>query len=118
MDLNSLNLTGNLTADPEAPRPAGQTTVVSFRLASSGFGDPMYIDCAVFGKAGEKVTEYCKKGMKVGVTGRLKYEMWDDKNNPGQKRFKHSMVVNEISFLSKKESSDSDESKKPEGKPF
>ena len=116
--LNKVMLIGRLTDNPEPPRvlPNSGSTVVKFRFAVGrsrknpqtgqweNDPNPLYIDCEAFSRADNSrltdiITQYCQKGSQIYVEGRLQLDTWDDKNNPGQKRSKHKVVVENIQFL-------------------
>jgi len=118
--LNKLMLIGRLTDNPEPPRvlPNSGSTVVKFRFAVGkskkrpdgtweNDPNPLYLDCEAYSRADDTrptkltdlIIQYCGKGAQIYIEGRLQYETWDDKNNPGQKRSKHKMVVESIQFL-------------------
>ena len=122
--LTKLMLIGRLTDNPEPPRvlPNSGSTVVRFRFAvgkskkNAQTGqwendpNPLYLDCEAYSRADDSrptkltdlIVQYCSKGSQIYVEGRLQYETWEDKNNPGQKRSKHKMVVESIQFLDTK----------------
>ena len=121
--LNKLMLIGRLTDNPEPPRvlPNSGSTVVKFRFAVGkskkrpdgtweNDPNPLYLDCEAYSRADDNramkltdlIVQYCGKGSQIYVEGRLQYETWEDKNNPGQKRSKHKMVVESIQFLDTK----------------
>lgn len=96
MNLNSVNLVGNLTRDPES-RQAGESTVCKFGLAVNRKGknpETCYIDVECWGRTAEIAQQYATKGSQVGVTGRLKLDQWEDQQ--GNKRSKHFIVANEL----------------------
>jgi len=116
--LNKVMLIGRLTDNPEPPRtlPNSGSTVVKFRFAVGrskknpqtgqweNDPNPLYIDCEAFSRADnprlcEIISQYCTKGKQIYIEGRLVYETWDDKNNPGQKRSKHKVIVDSVQFL-------------------
>jgi single-strand DNA-binding protein len=116
--LNKVMLIGRLTDNPEPPRtlPNSGSTVVKFRFAVGrskknpqtgqweNDPNPLYIDCEAFSRADNSrltdiITQYCQKGSQIYVEGRLQLDTWDDKTNPGQKRSKHKIVVENIQFL-------------------
>ena len=101
MELNSVNLVGNLTRDPEANTLQSGDCVVNFGMAvnrKTNQGDEvMYIDITVFGKTAENCSQYLSKGSQVAILGRLKLEQWQDKQT-GQNRSKHVIVANQVSF--------------------
>lgn len=117
---NKVFLIGRLTADPEPPRSVNGSSVVSFRFAvgrsrkNAQTGqwesdpNPMYIDAEAWTNQdgtgpGRLVTEHCRKGKELFLEGELKFEQWEDKNNPGQKRSKHKIRVLSIQFLGGRE---------------
>lgn len=59
-----------------------------------------YIDISLFGRSAEVANQYLRKGSKVLVEGRLKFEQWLDKN--GTQRSKHSIVVENMQMLDNK----------------
>jgi single-strand DNA-binding protein len=117
--LNKVMLIGRLTDNPEPPRtlPTSGSTVVKFRFAVGrsrknpqtgqweNDPNPLYIDCEAFHRPDTKrdlvnlISQYCKKGSQIYIEGRLQLDTWDDKNNPGQKRSKHKVVVENFEFL-------------------
>ena len=116
-DTNIITITGRLTRDPELRYTPSGTAVASFTLANNNSyttnGEKVekvsYIDCTAWGKTGEIITEYCKKGKKILVSGRLELRRWDDQD--GNKKSKIEIVVSEFEFMSggeKHEPSDAD----------
>jgi single-strand DNA-binding protein len=116
--LNKVMLIGRLTDNPEPPRvlPNSGSTVVKFRFAVGrskknpqtgqweNDPNPLYIDCEAFSKPEypgltNVISQYCQKGKEILVEGRLQLDTWDDKNNPGQKRSKHKVVVEAVQLL-------------------
>ena len=80
-----LNLTasGNLGRDAEL-KTVGGSTVCNFSVgAQSGFGDKKqteWISCALWGRLGESVSEFLKKGVSVTVGGELSTREYNGKN--------------------------------------
>lgn len=103
--INQVILLGNLTRDPELRAiPSGQN-VCSFSLAvnrswqgSDGQTQDAvdYFDVTAWGKLGELVNQYLKKGRKCLVMGRLSQRSWEQ---DGQKRSKVEVVANDVTFL-------------------
>ena len=56
-----------------------------------------FIDCSAWGKLGEMIGQYAKKGAGVLVSGRLDQRTWEDKNS-GQKRSRVEIVVEDFNF--------------------
>lgn len=101
--MNIFIITGNLGNDAEQRFTQSGDSIVSFSVpAKSGFGDKAvtsWIKCSMFGKRGESVLPYLKKGQLVGVQGEFAAREWQDKE--GQKRTSNEMRVSELSLLGK-----------------
>ncbi len=103
--INQVILMGNLTRDPELrTTPTGQN-VCSFSMAvnrswqgSDGQQQDAvdYFDVTAWGKLGELVNQYLKKGRKCLVMGRLSQRSWE---KDGQKHSKVEVVANDVTFL-------------------
>ena len=110
MSINRVNISGNLTRDPELRATAGGTQVLSFGVAVNDrrknpqTGDwedyPNFVDCTMFGTRAEAVSRYLSKGTKVAIEGKLRYSSWD---KDGQRRSKLEVVVDEIEFMSSRQ---------------
>ena len=108
MSINRVNISGNLTRDPELRMTTGGTQVLSFGVAvndrrrnpqTGEWEDyPNFVDCTMFGSRAEAVSRYLSKGSKVAIEGKLRYSSWQDKS--GSKRSKLEVVVDEIEFMS------------------
>ena len=101
-------ITGNLTRDPELRSTPGGASVCGFSVAvnrtyrsSDGENkeEVSYIDCSAWGKLGEMIAQYAKKGSGVLVSGRLSQRTWEDKNGGG-KRSRVEIVVEDFNFIS------------------
>jgi single-stranded DNA-binding protein len=57
-----------------------------------------FVDCTVFGRGAEVINQYCTKGKQILVSGRLKFDSWEDKQGAG-KRSKLTVVVEEFQLL-------------------
>lgn len=109
MSINRVNITGNLTRDPELRATAGGTQMLAFGVAvndrrknpqTGAWEDvPNFVDCIVFGSRAEAVSRFISKGSKVAVEGKLRYSSWETKE--GQRRSKLEVIVDEIDFLSR-----------------
>lgn len=103
MTINKVFLTGNITRDPELRATASGFSIlnagiaVSERYKSQQSGEwedrPNFFDLTILGKRAESLSRILRKGMKVSVEGRLRYESWE---KDGQKRSKVSVTVDEI----------------------
>lgn len=101
-NFNSITLCGHLTRDPQTKFLPNQTQIAEFGIAvSEKFKDKervCFIDCTAFGKLAEIVGKYCQKGKPVLLQGKLRQDIWDDKNGGG-KRSKHTIVVDTLQLL-------------------
>ena len=99
--MNSWNFTGNLGNECEQRYTQSGDSVVSFSVGvKSGFGDKAtttWAKCAIFGKRGESVAPYLKKGTLVGISGEVNNREYQDKE--GQKRYSLDVRVNDLTLL-------------------
>ena len=97
--MNSVNLIGRLTRDPELRETKGGKPVCTMRLAVNGVreGDVTYVDVVTFDKQAEACAGHLSKGRQVAVAGRLSYSEWEA--DDGSKRSKHE-VIGRVKFLS------------------
>tara|TARA_Y100000296_G_scaffold87031_1_gene129363 strand:- start:343 stop:696 length:354 start_codon:yes stop_codon:yes gene_type:complete len=110
---NGVTFMGNLTRDPETTFLKNDKTVTEFGLAMNRkykTGDETreevcFIDVKFWGKRGETISEYFKKGSPILVNGSLKQDSWEDKET-GAKRSKHLVSGKEFAFVGKKETAD------------
>jgi len=102
---NKVILVGNLTRDIELRYIQSGTAIANTAIATSrkftSNGEKkeevMFIDITFFGRSGEIANQYLRKGSKILVEGRLKFDQWVDQN--GQKRSKHSVNVENMQML-------------------
>ncbi len=90
--MNTVNLIGRLTADPELRESGSGTSVGHLRLAvqrSKGKdGEDRgadFVDIVTFGRQAEVCGEYLAKGRRVGIVGRLTHSEWDTDDGHRQK---------------------------------
>ncbi|MGI9118775.1 MAG: single-stranded DNA-binding protein, partial [Acidimicrobiales bacterium] len=80
--MNTVNLIGRLTADPELRNTNGGTPVCTLRLAinrppkEGQDQGAVFIDVVSFSRQAEAVAEHLGKGRQIAVTGRLEYRQW------------------------------------------
>lgn len=100
-------LCGNLTRDPELRATPSGAQVCSFGIAvnrtyrdASGANKESvsFFDCSAWGKTGETIAQYAKKGTGMLVSGRLEQRSWDDKST-GAKRSRVEIVVEDFNFI-------------------
>ena len=117
-DINRIFMIGRLTKDPDLRYTQGGTSVASFSIANNRSYTAQnekkeqvsYFNCAAWGKTGEVIAQYGKKGNRIGIEGRLQQRSWQDQS--GQKRNTTEIVVENFQFLESKgresESTESD----------
>lgn len=100
-------IAGNLVGDPDMRATTSGTSVASFTVAvnrsyKNGSGENAeevsYIDCTAWGKAGEIISQYLKKGDPILVSGRLRQRRWEDKET-GKNRSAIEIVVEDFNFI-------------------
>lgn len=103
--INQVILMGNLTRDPELRTTPGGQSVCSFSIAVNRSWQGQdgqlqeavdYFDITAWGKLGELVNQYLRKGRKALVQGRLSQRSWEQ---DGQKRNKVEVVASDVTFL-------------------
>lgn len=102
--MNKVILMGRLARDPEVRYSQGAapvavaryTLAVSRRFKREGEPDTDFINCVAFGKSGEFVERFFRKGQMASVVGRLQVRSWDDKD--GTKRWSTEVVTEEHYF--------------------
>ncbi len=107
-DINRVILIGRLVRDPELKYTQNGTAVSNFSIANnrtySVSGDKKeqvsYFNCIAWGKSGELIVQYCKKGQRIALEGRLQQRSWDDQS--GNKRQVVEIVVENFQFLTAK----------------
>ncbi len=106
MSINTVVVSGNLGQDPEIRYFESGNSVTTLSLAVSGYskGEKTtdWIDCKLWGKPGETVVNYCRKGSKIGVTGKLTQEKWQTAD--GSNRSKLVVVGFQVELLDPKDS--------------
>lgn len=109
-NLNKVLLVGRLTRDPELKHTGSGTAICSFGLAvnekyksEDEWKEKVhFIDITVWGKQGENVAQYLKKGSQALIDGKLNYQTWEAQ---GEKKSKLEVVANNVQFLDKKDNS-------------
>ena len=107
--MNSVNLTGRFTRDPEVRYADSGTSIARFTLAvdrkfkQEGGPQADFISCVAFGKKAEFVEKWFSKGMKAEVTGRIQTGSYT--NQEGVKVSTTDVVADDVSFAESKTAS-------------
>lgn len=112
--MNSVILMGRLTRDPDVRYGgANNMCVARFSIAVDRRfkrdGDPTadFFNCTAFGKQGEFVEKYLKKGTKIVLDGEIRNDNYTNKE--GQKVYGTQIIANSIEFAESKAASQSSE---------
>ena len=127
--MNKVILIGRLTREPEVRYSQGDNSmaIAKFSLAVDRrfkkHGDEVtadFFNCTAFGKQGEFVEKYLKKGTKVALTGRIQNDNYTNKE--GQKVYSVQIIVEELEFAESKagaaQSGNKQETEKEQEPPF
>ncbi len=105
--LNVICITGRLAADPRLIECASGTKVCKFTIACdrdvkdvNGEKVADFIDCVAWGKAGEAVAAFWKKGRLICLSGRLQIRHYTAKD--GSQRRSAEINVRQTWFVDKK----------------
>lgn len=104
---NKVILLGNLTRDPELRYTPQGAAVCEFALAlnyvytnkqtGQKVEEVSFIDLVAWGKTGETIAEYMKKGRQIMIEGRLKQDRWEAQD--GKKMSKVRVTVESFQFV-------------------
>ena len=108
--INNVVLIGRLTRDPELRYTPSNVAVATFSLAvnrnfknQAGDREADFINCMIWRKPAELLSEWCKKGNMVGITGRIQTRSYD--NQQGQRVYATEVVAESFQTLEKKDNS-------------
>ena len=106
--MNTVQLVGRFTADPEVRYTAGDNSmaIARFSLAIDRRfkreGEPTadFISCKAFGKTAEFIEKYFTKGRRIGVVGRIQTGNYTNKE--GQKVYFTEVIADQAEFVDNK----------------
>lgn len=102
MSINSVNLTGRLTRDPDVRYTDSGTSVARFALAvdrrfkTDGSPTADFPSCVAFGKTAEFIEKYFRQGMKMELTGRIQTGSYTNKDDV--KVYTTDIVAEQVGF--------------------
>lgn len=106
--MNSVQLLGRLTRDPDVRYTDGGSTIARFSLAvdrrfkQEGGDTADFINCIAFGKTAEFIERYIFKGTKIAINGRIQTGSYANKD--GVKVYTTDVVVENVEFAESKNS--------------
>lgn len=107
-DLNQCNFIGRLGNDPELKYLPNGDAVCNISIAvgddykdKSGSKQEVteWVRIVAFRRLGEVINEYCRKGSKVFVSGKMKTRSWE---KDGAKQYATEIVANDLQMLDSK----------------
>ena len=108
--VNKVILIGRLGKDPEIRSTPSGTSVAKFTIATDDrwtdkSGEKQerteWHNIVAWGKLAEICGQYLRKGKLVYIDGSIRTESWDDKES-GQKRYKTTIVADNMQMLDRK----------------
>ena len=104
--MNSVQLVGRLARDPDVKYSqdgkahARITLAVDRRYRKDGEQNADFISCVAFGKTAEFVEKYFRKGMRMGLNGRIQTASY--KNQEGNTIYTTDVICENIEFVESK----------------
>ena len=105
---SNITLVGNITSDAEYNTTDNyQLTKFSVAVNYGKYKDKddvCFVDCTLWGKLGESLTQYLTKGKQVIINGELKQNSWV--SDDGQNKHKLYVNVKDVKLVSQNKNSD------------
>lgn len=100
--MNSINLIGRLTADPELKYTSkDKKAAVNFSVAYNASEEHVdFFNIVAYDKTAETICKYVKKGNQIGITGRLSTRTYEVESG---KRTVTEIIANSITLIGSKE---------------
>lgn len=104
--MNSVQLVGRFTHDPDVRYTNGGATVARFsvavdrRFAKEGEQTADFINVVAFGKTAEFIEKYFHKGNRIGIVGRIQTGSY--KNKDGATVYTTDVVAENVEFVESK----------------
>ena len=106
--MNSVNLTGRITKDPELkPKGNGEGSYLFFCLAVDAGKDKQgeklteFIDCLAYNQQASFLSSYAKKGDLIELSGRIHTSNTED--SAGNKTKRYTVIANNVGIASSKQ---------------
>ena len=101
--MNSINIHGRLTKDPETKFYDGDKSVCKISVAvdrayknKDGENETDFFNCTCFGKRAETIDKYFKKGDGISIQGEMQNRRYEDDN--GKKRDGWQILIEKFDF--------------------
>lgn len=106
--INNVTLIGRLTRDPKLQYTNSNIATAQFNIAcnrnfknSNGEYDADFINCVMWRDQAERFCEWTRKGMLVGITGRIQTRSYE--GNDGKRVYVTEVVVENFQVLEKRD---------------
>ena len=96
--LNSVKLMGRLGQDPETTWSENGIRVTVSLAVTIDQDTTDWYPLTAFGKTGEILANYVRKGEQVNIQGRISVNSWDDKAT-GEPRSKVQIIVDRVGLI-------------------
>jgi len=115
--MNSINISGRLTKDPECREFEDGKVVCDFTVAVNGYkkDDTVFVKVKAWGNRAKSCSKFCKKGSLVNVTGSLRPNSWKAKD--GSMRREMFVLASDVEFVNTKPEEESAKKEKVNGNP-
>ena len=109
MDLNKVMVIGNITTDLQPKKTATGKEVLSFSVATNSqwrddsgakHEEAEFHNVVVWGKLSGVLAQYCHKGSKIYLEGKLKTRTWEAPD--GSKKYRTEIISSNIIMLDSK----------------
>ena len=108
--INNVVMIGRLTRDVELRYTSNNVAVGAFTLAvnrnfknAAGDRESDFINCIIWNKQAENLANWTKKGMLIGITGRIQTRSYE--NQQGQRVYVTEVVADSFQILEKRDNS-------------
>jgi single-strand DNA-binding protein len=119
--MNTINIVATITKPIELKYTPSGTCIANFSIAynekykkqDGSYEDKAhFFDVVAFGKKGEVLSQFFQKGSRIGITGSLNYESWQ--NDQGQTRSKVNIKLNDFTFIDRKQDNAGQQPQQPQ----
>ena len=108
--MNKICINGRLIKDPEFKKLENDNSLCTFFIANnaySGTGQKTgFYKCSAFGRTGQTIADFAKRGTELFITGRLDQYRYEDKT--GKINYSTSIIVDHFDFGSRPKSKSQD----------
>ena len=108
--MNSVQIMGRLTSDPELRRTQSGVACCKFTVAvkrkfknkNTGEYEADFVSCIAWKQTAEIVARYWTKGKMIALEGSLRTGSYQDKNHPDVKHYTTDIMVENVEFCGDK----------------